>query len=322
MGFGQSLQREGEDTEAIKRLFTPEFRNRLDAVITFRGLTPKIIRSVVDKFVKELGAQLADKRVSIELDDEAAAWLAEKGYDPLYGARPLARVIQDQIKRPLADELLFGKLAKGGKVYVTIVRRQAGLPHRSRRRHAAADRRRTRARTRIPARIRCWSRWGSGSRTTGEPMARARGHRRSSTRRPTRSATSRPTRRRGKCAVIDSVLDYEPTSGRTDRHSADRLIAFVREHGLTYGVGARDARPRGPPLRRALRQGTARRAARRSAQGITVVQDVFGKIFNAGTEFQRDGSQFDHLFADGERFTLGIDRRPRRCIRPGTRRPA
>ena len=75
---------------------------------------------MVDKFVKELGAQLADKRVSIELDDEAAAWLAEKGYDPLYGARPLARVIQDRIKRPLADELLFGKLAKGGKVYVTV----------------------------------------------------------------------------------------------------------------------------------------------------------------------------------------------------------
>ncbi len=75
---------------------------------------------MVDKFVKELGAQLADKRVSIELDDAAAAWLAEKGYDPLYGARPLARVIQDRIKRPLADELLFGKLAKGGKVYVSI----------------------------------------------------------------------------------------------------------------------------------------------------------------------------------------------------------
>jgi ATP-dependent Clp protease ATP-binding subunit ClpA len=120
MGFGQNLQREGEDTEAIKRLFTPEFRNRLDAVITFRGLTPRIIRSVVDKFVRELGAQLADKRVSIELDDAAAAWLAEKGYEPLYGARPLARVIQDRIKRPLADELLFGRLAKGGKVYVTV----------------------------------------------------------------------------------------------------------------------------------------------------------------------------------------------------------
>ena len=120
MGFGQAVEREGDDAEAIKRLFTPEFRNRLDAVIAFKGLSPAIIRNVVQKFVRELGAQLADKRVSIELDEAAAEWLAEKGYDRLYGARPLARVIQDRIKRPLADELLFGKLAKGGKVYVTI----------------------------------------------------------------------------------------------------------------------------------------------------------------------------------------------------------
>jgi ATP-dependent Clp protease ATP-binding subunit ClpA len=120
MGFGKAQQREGEDTEAIKRLFTPEFRNRLDAVIAFRGLSPEIVSSVVEKFVRELGAQLADKRVSIEVDDLAKAWLAEKGFDPLNGARPLARVIQDHIKRPLADELLFGRLAKGGKVYVTM----------------------------------------------------------------------------------------------------------------------------------------------------------------------------------------------------------
>ena len=120
MGFGQAIEREGEDTEAIKRLFTPEFRNRLDSVIGFRGLTPTIIRTVVEKFVRELGAQLADKRVSIEVDDAASDWLAEKGYDRLYGARPLARVIQDKIKRPLADELLFGRLAKGGKVFVTV----------------------------------------------------------------------------------------------------------------------------------------------------------------------------------------------------------
>jgi ATP-dependent Clp protease ATP-binding subunit ClpA len=119
MGFGGAA-REGEDTEAIKRLFTPEFRNRLDAVIAFAGLTPKIIRSVVDKFVGQLAAQLADKRVSIELDETAKAWLAERGYDPLYGARPLARVIEEHLKKPLADELLFGRLAKGGKVTVTI----------------------------------------------------------------------------------------------------------------------------------------------------------------------------------------------------------
>jgi ATP-dependent Clp protease ATP-binding subunit ClpA len=119
MGFG-GVARAGEDTEAIKRLFTPEFRNRLDAIIPFAGLTPKIIRSVVEKFVAQLAAQLADRRVSIELDDDAKAWLAERGYDPLYGARPLARVIEEHMKKPLADELLFGRLAKGGKVTVTI----------------------------------------------------------------------------------------------------------------------------------------------------------------------------------------------------------
>jgi len=119
MGFGGAT-REGEDTEAIKRLFTPEFRNRLDAVIAFGGLTPKIIRSVVDKFVGQLAAQLADKRVSIDFDESAKQWLAERGYDPLYGARPLARVIEEHMKKPLADELLFGRLAKGGKVTVTI----------------------------------------------------------------------------------------------------------------------------------------------------------------------------------------------------------
>ena len=119
IGFGRD-QREGEDTEAINKLFTPEFRNRLDAVIPFGGLTPEIIASVVDKFVSELAAQLADKRVHIEVDELARAWLAKRGYEPLYGARPLARVIQEHIKRPLADELLFGELARGGKVIVTI----------------------------------------------------------------------------------------------------------------------------------------------------------------------------------------------------------
>jgi len=119
LGFARDT-REGEDTEAIKRLFTPEFRNRLDAIIPFRHLSPEIIRSVVDKFLRELAAQLADRRVSIEVDDAARAWLAEKGYDPLYGARPLGRVIQEHIKRPLADELLFGRLAKGGRVRVTV----------------------------------------------------------------------------------------------------------------------------------------------------------------------------------------------------------
>ena len=119
MGFGGTT-REGEDTEAIKRLFTPEFRNRLDAVIPFGGLAPEIIRSVVEKFIRQLGAQLADRRVAIELDDAALNWLSEHGYDPLNGARPLARVIEENIKKPLADQLLFGELSKGGKVFVTV----------------------------------------------------------------------------------------------------------------------------------------------------------------------------------------------------------
>ncbi|MQA65841.1 MAG: ATP-dependent Clp protease ATP-binding subunit ClpA [Alphaproteobacteria bacterium] len=119
IGFERS-QRIGDDEDAIKRMFTPEFRNRLDAVIGFAGLSPEIVARVVDKFVLELEVQLADRGVEIELSDEARKWLAEKGYDPTFGARPLARVIQESIKRPLADELLFGKLAKGGLVRVGI----------------------------------------------------------------------------------------------------------------------------------------------------------------------------------------------------------
>ncbi len=111
--------REGDDEEAIKKMFTPEFRNRLDAIITFAGLTPEVLARVVDKFIIELEAQLSDRNVTIELSDEAREWLAKKGYDKLFGARPLARVIQEHIKKPLADELLFGKLAKGGLVRVT-----------------------------------------------------------------------------------------------------------------------------------------------------------------------------------------------------------
>src|SRR5467141_3426935 len=117
IGFGRG-KREGEDEEAIKRLFTPEFRNRLDATITFAALSRATIDRVVDKFLLQLKEQLADRSVTIELDASARNWLAVKGYDPLFGARPLARVIQEHIKKPLAEELLFGKLAKGGVVRV------------------------------------------------------------------------------------------------------------------------------------------------------------------------------------------------------------
>ena len=119
IGFGREV-RTGEDEEAIKRLFTPEFRNRLDAIITFAGLTPEIVGRVVEKFVMQLEAQLADRNVTIELSSAAKEWLAERGYDRLYGARPLGRVIQEFIKKPLAEELLFGKLVKGGAVKVTL----------------------------------------------------------------------------------------------------------------------------------------------------------------------------------------------------------
>jgi ATP-dependent Clp protease ATP-binding subunit ClpA len=119
IGFGRE-KREGDDVEAINRLFTPEFRNRLDAIITFEGLTLEIVGRVVDKFVMQLEAQLADRHVQIELSDAARKWLAKKGYDPLFGARPLGRTIQEHIKKALAEELLFGKLAKGGTVKVDL----------------------------------------------------------------------------------------------------------------------------------------------------------------------------------------------------------
>ena len=119
MGFGRE-ERIGDDTEAIDRMFSPEFRNRLDSVISFASLKPEIMQKVVDKFVIQLEEQLADRNVSIELSDEARKWLAEKGYDPKFGARPLARVIQESIKKPLAEELLFGKLTNGGTVMVQL----------------------------------------------------------------------------------------------------------------------------------------------------------------------------------------------------------
>ena len=119
IGFERTT-RIGEDTEAITRMFTPEFRNRLDAIVPFAALSQEIVAQVVEKFVMQLEAQLADRNVTIELSSGAKEWLAEAGYDPLYGARPLARVIQEHIKKPLAEELLFGKLTKGGAVKVGL----------------------------------------------------------------------------------------------------------------------------------------------------------------------------------------------------------
>ena len=119
IGFGRG-KREGEDDEAIQKLFTPEFRNRLDATIPFAGLSQPIIERVVEKFVLQLEAQLSDRNVTIEMTDGAKTWLGKKGFDPDYGARPLARVIQEHLKKPMAEELLFGDLKHGGAVKVDL----------------------------------------------------------------------------------------------------------------------------------------------------------------------------------------------------------
>ena len=121
IGFGRG-QKTDADTDAIEKTFTPEFRNRLDAVIAFAPLETETVRLGVDKFIMQLEAQLTDKDVEIELDEAARNWLAARGYDATYGARPLARLVQEHIKKPLADELLFGKLIQGGSVKVGVLK--------------------------------------------------------------------------------------------------------------------------------------------------------------------------------------------------------
>ena len=125
-GFGAAGdERFGDTDEAFKRMFSPEFRNRLDAKVDFAPLDPAIMGRIVDKFIGELRAQLGERKVKIELTDAARGYLAKKGYDPMNGARPLGRVIQDEIKRPLTDEMLFGKLASGGSVRVDVPNKDA-----------------------------------------------------------------------------------------------------------------------------------------------------------------------------------------------------
>ena len=120
------IKREGDDNEAISRLFAPEFRNRLDSIISFGQLPKEVVSKVVDKFIAQLDAQLADRNVTIELTDDARDWLVENGYDETMGARPMARLIQSSIKTPLADEVLFGKLKDGGAVRVIVVDKENG----------------------------------------------------------------------------------------------------------------------------------------------------------------------------------------------------
>jgi ATP-dependent Clp protease ATP-binding subunit ClpA len=119
IGFGDVSKQDAGD-EAVKNMFTPEFRNRLDAIVPFAYLGTEVVSRVVDKFILQLELQLADQNVHIQFDGDARGWLGERGYDKLYGARPMARLIQDKVKQPLAEELLFGKLAHGGEVHVSL----------------------------------------------------------------------------------------------------------------------------------------------------------------------------------------------------------
>ena len=122
IGFSADLLRDAplRSREAVERLFAPEFRNRLDAIVSFRPLTEEVMEAIVEKFVRELETQLAERKISIRLTPEARAWLARKGYDPAFGARPLSRVLQDALRDPLTDEILFGKLEQGGTVEVGV----------------------------------------------------------------------------------------------------------------------------------------------------------------------------------------------------------
>jgi ATP-dependent Clp protease ATP-binding subunit ClpA len=121
VGFGDRIRdNESKGRDAITRLFSPEFRNRLDAVITFKSLNPDIMLKIVDKFMKDISLQLKDKKVEIEYSTQTKTWLAEKGYDQRYGARPLGRLMQAEIKDLLSDEVLFGRLQKGGKVFIDV----------------------------------------------------------------------------------------------------------------------------------------------------------------------------------------------------------
>ena len=119
IGFGDVSKADAGD-EAVKRMFTPEFRNRLDAIVPFAYLGTDVIARVVEKFVLQLELQLAEQNVHIQFDGDAREWLGKRGYDKLYGARPMARLIQEKVKQPLAEELLFGKLRHGGEVHVSV----------------------------------------------------------------------------------------------------------------------------------------------------------------------------------------------------------
>ena len=122
IGFGErSGDALSKGTDALTKLFNPEFRNRLDAVLTFAPLTREVMRMIVKKFIAEVSEQLKQKKVVLDMEDEAIDWLSLKGYDPVFGARPLSRLVQTDIKDPLSDEILFGRLTRGGRVVIRVL---------------------------------------------------------------------------------------------------------------------------------------------------------------------------------------------------------
>ena len=134
IGFAEGDDRTSasKSKAAVERVFSPEFRNRLDAIVTFRALTASVMESIVEKFVLQLEGQLAEKHVAIALTPEARAWLAEKGYDPVFGARPLGRVVQKEVRDPLTDEILFGQLENGGTVTIGVAGEQLTFSYEAR----------------------------------------------------------------------------------------------------------------------------------------------------------------------------------------------
>ena len=214
IGFG-STKREGDDVEAINRLFTPEFRNRLDAIIPFGSLPVPVVHQVVQKFVMQLEAQLSERGVTFDLSPEAIAWLADKGYDERMGARPLGRVIQEHIKKPLADEVLFGKLKKGGTVRVTVEteRGRQGRPE------ARNDRRRTAGEAEEGRSLRGG---GEGRAEEGEEA----GGRRSPRRRRSRSRRVQTAPSAASCRSFRARADDATSIAASNRNAAPKGGVF------------------------------------------------------------------------------------------------
>ena len=258
--------------QAIEKVFSPEFRNRLDAIVSFGPLTPAVMETIVEKFILQLEAQLAERRVAITLEPEARAWLAEKGYDPVYGARPLARVIQTEVRDPLTDEILFGRLESGGTVTIALEGRQARVRVRGVRtcrrrrspRERMADHRTTRTtRARHPGQGRRPPLVGDREATTARP----RTARSTSASRPTsRSSSSRSPRR-----TPDPGIHRQVPAGVGEFEEARLRLRREISKDIERGA-ARD--PRRPARRRRQPRSRDRRGARRRQTPDALLQGV------------------------------------------------